>query len=302
MLLPSPPVHGAAWQPLHGGELPSSIPIPLWGRRGAGRSSQPHCLTLDFGDEGPSSRQGLQGVEQGVLADDLAQDAQGFTQALVGQRPLGLLGICKRGGLRCCILVPYPCPVSLLCIPVLCPSQAGTCHLPDAANPPALRASQDWHGHILVSHPSPQPWPCVSCPAWCCPGGSLTFEACFSSVVTLSLESSLGISSISFPPSCRMDAPSREGWAWSSQACCIPQIPPGIPPSVGSSCQPRGLARTPQCRARAGDRNPHWEVRNPTGKCWDGESGHTAQPSQTKPTPHSSPQFRVGKGFLQSQH
>lgn len=161
-------------QPLHG--LPNP-PIPLWGRRGAEQSSQPHSLTLDFGDEGPGGCQGLQGVEQRVLADDLAQDAQGFTQALVGQRPLGLLGVCKRGGLRCCIPVPRPCPVSpsrvpapclcsaslsLPCLPPSHPlpatSQAGTGHLPDhAANPPGLGASQKWHGHILLVQHLPTP-------------------------------------------------------------------------------------------------------------------------------------------------
>lgn len=183
MLSPSPPVPGAA--PLLAAPpwAPQFPPIPLWGRRAAGQSCQPCCLTLDFGDEGPCGRQGLQGVEQWVLADDLAQDTQGLTQALVGQRPLGLLGICEREGLRCCILVPRPCPVCPCPAPLPCvpPSHVPgrSCHLPDhAANPPGLGGFPG----LARSHPAcpaPPHSHGASCPACCWPEGSLTFEAFF---------------------------------------------------------------------------------------------------------------------------
>lgn len=59
-------------------------------------------LTLHFGDEGPRCCQGLQRVEQWVFVDHLAQHPQRFAQALVGLRPLGLLGVCRRKGVNFC--------------------------------------------------------------------------------------------------------------------------------------------------------------------------------------------------------
>lgn len=90
-------LHPIHWQPCSR-QPQNGLPSMGWVWDGAPRPG----LTLHFGDEGPRCCQGLQRVEQWVFVDHLAQHPQRFAQALVGLRPLGLLGVCRRKGVNFC--------------------------------------------------------------------------------------------------------------------------------------------------------------------------------------------------------
>lgn len=119
-------------------------------------------LTLHFGDEGPRCCQGLQRVEQWVFVDHLAQHPQRFAQALVGLRPLGLLGVCRRKGVNFCPCI-QPTPGTTLTLGGIFSSAVnfsfgrglGT----SSPFPPLLPA-----GRAILPHPLAQ----------LCPGGSDT--------------------------------------------------------------------------------------------------------------------------------
>lgn len=119
-------------------------------------------LTLHFGDEGPRCCQGLQRVEQWVFVDHLAQHPQRFAQALVGLRPLGLLGVCRRKGVNFCPCI-QPTPGTTLTLGGIFSSAVnfsfgrglGT----SSPFPPPLPA-----GRAILPHPLAQ----------LCPGGSDT--------------------------------------------------------------------------------------------------------------------------------
>lgn len=77
-----------------------SFKTPLHTAPSSGKPSQsaPPWLTFDLGNERAGSCERLHGVQERVFGDDLAHHAQGFTQALVGQRPPGLEEVCQAEG------------------------------------------------------------------------------------------------------------------------------------------------------------------------------------------------------------